>query len=78
MAKFHTRKCPACNGELVKSKFHKSGHTTYFWAKPWAKIFGATSKVYPWACMNCGRVLFYFEEKEFESIKHEYEYQKMR
>ncbi|MBI4722324.1 MAG: hypothetical protein HY769_04890 [Candidatus Stahlbacteria bacterium] len=73
------RKCPDCEGELVKSKTYAYGETAYFWQKPWGKpwfkfaAIGGNLKLFPWACMGCGRVFFYFDEKEFEVVKMEYQ-----
>ncbi len=82
MAKIFTKKCPDCDGKLVRSRGHSAGYAMYFWTKPWDKTFikGLTgnSKVYPWLCMNCGRVFLYVDEKEQESIKREYEKKKMK
>jgi len=72
---FH-RKCPLCGGDLVRSRSHASGYTTYFWKKPWRRglfDFGL-EKVFPWACMGCGVVLLYLERlpavvEEFRSLR---------
>ena len=73
------KKCPECEGELVKSKSHSYGHTIYFWQKPWAKFMELRTsyKVFPWACMGCGRVFFYLDDKEFEAVKMEYQKKKV-
>lgn len=78
------KKCPDCGGDLVRSETHKdeSGYTKYFWRKPFGKVRFTTikfnSKVYPWACMNCGRVFFYLDEKELEEVKREYEVERIK
>ena len=57
------RKCPFCGGDMLRSRSHKWGYTHYFWQKPWGRTFfgfGA-ERVYPWACMGCGVVLFYLD-----------------
>jgi len=79
MTKIVTKKCPDCGGELVKSGSYRSGYSHYFWSKPkpWSKFIENEISVYPWACMNCGRVFFYLNEKEYEKIKQEYEKRKM-
>lgn len=79
MTKIITKKCPDCGGELVKSKRHDMGEAKYFWAKPWStKLMEITNlRVFPWACMNCGRVFLYLDEKEYEKVKQEYERRKM-
>ncbi len=57
------RKCPLCGGDLLRSRSHTSGYTTYFWKKPWRRGFfdWGAERVYPWACMGCGVVLFYLD-----------------
>ena len=59
---FH-RKCPLCGGEMLRSRSHTSGYTSYFWKKPWKMGLFAwgVEKVFPWACMGCGVVLFYLD-----------------
>ena len=59
---FH-RKCPLCGGEMLRSRSNTSGYTSYFWKKPWKTgIFSwGVEKVFPWACMGCGVVLFYLD-----------------
>ncbi len=66
------RKCPHCGGDLLRSRSHQSGYTSYFWKKPWKSglfDFGV-ERMYPWACMSCGVVLFYLER--LPSIAEEY------
>ena len=82
MPEIITKKCPDCGGEIVKSRYYYStGHLQYeyFWAKPWAtKLVEVVNfKVFPWACMKCGRVFFYLEEKDSEQLKAEYDKQKV-
>ena len=36
MSSFH-RKCPLCGGDLLKSRSHTWGYTSYFWKKPWKR-----------------------------------------
>ena len=78
-----TKKCPECEGELVKSKAYAYGKTTYFWEKPWGKPWfkfagrGGNLNLFPWACMGCGREFFYLEDKEFEVVKMEYQKKKV-
>jgi hypothetical protein len=70
------RKCPFCGGDMLRSSTHQYGHTHYFWQKPWKRSFfglGA-ERVYPWACMGCGVVLFYLDRlpaiaEEFRSLR---------
>jgi hypothetical protein len=59
---FH-RKCPLCGGEMLRSRSNTSGYTSYFWKKPWKTgLFSwGVEKVFPWACMGCGVVLFYLD-----------------
>ena len=73
---FH-RRCPFCSGDMLLSQTHQSGYTHYFWQKPWKRSFlgfGA-ERVYPWACMGCGVVLFYLDRlpavaEEFRSLRN--------
>ena len=75
-AAFH-RRCPFCSGDMLRSQTHQSGYTHYFWKKPWKRSFlgfGA-ERVYPWACMGCGVVLFYLDRlpavaEEFRSLRN--------
>jgi hypothetical protein len=70
------RKCPFCGSDMLRSQTHQSGYTHYFWQKPWKRSFlglGA-ERVYPWACMGCGVVLFYLGRlpavaEEFRSLR---------
>jgi hypothetical protein len=57
------RKCPLCGGDMLRSRTSSSGYTSYFWKKPWRTgLFSwGVEKVYPWACMSCGVVLFYLD-----------------
>jgi DNA-directed RNA polymerase subunit RPC12/RpoP len=79
------KKCPHCGGDLIKSRSHHVGYTSYFWQKPWGKGLldklsssMKTSKVFPWACMECGRVFLYMDEGDHENVKKEYEREKYR
>ena len=57
---------------MLRSRSNTSGYTTYFWKKPWKTglfAWGA-EKVYPWACMGCGVVLFYLDR--LPSVAEEY------
>lgn len=47
----------------MRSRSNTSGYTSYFWKKPWKTgIFSwGVEKVFPWACMGCGVVLFYLD-----------------
>jgi len=81
MREIITKQCPDCKEDLIKSKSYTSGRTTYFWQKPWATGFfdmKRVLKIYPWACMNCGKVFFYLEDSERENIKREYETEKYK
>jgi hypothetical protein len=67
------RKCPLCSaGDLVRSRTSTSGYTSYFWKKPWKRgVLGwGAERIYPWACMGCGVVLFYLER--LPAIAEEY------
>jgi hypothetical protein len=66
------RKCPHCGGDLLRSRSHQSGYTSYFWKKPWKSGFFdfGVERMYPWACMRCGVVLFYLER--LPSIAEDY------
>ena len=66
------RKCPLCSGEMLRSRSNTSGYTSYFWKKPWKSGFFSwgVEKVYPWACMGCGVVLFYLDR--LPSVAEEY------
>ncbi|MDD2890155.1 MAG: hypothetical protein PHE49_05890 [bacterium] len=78
MAKFFIKKCPDCGDNLVKSKTNTCGYTTYFWAKPWGKFIGTTNEpIFPWLCMKCGRVFLYIDEKQLNTVKQEYEHEKL-
>jgi hypothetical protein len=68
---FH-RKCPLCGGEMLRSRSNTSGYTSYFWKKPWKTgLFSwGVEKVFPWACMGCGVVLFYLDR--LPSVAEEY------
>ena len=48
---------------MLRSRSSSSGYTSYFWKKPWRTGLFAwgVEKVYPWACMGCGVVLFYLD-----------------
>ena len=48
---------------MLRSRSNTSGYTSYFWKKPWKSgLFSwGVEKVYPWACMGCGVVLFYLD-----------------
>ncbi|HMA17837.1 MAG TPA: hypothetical protein VKS03_05305 [Thermoanaerobaculia bacterium] len=70
------RKCPFCGADMLRSQTHQSGYTHYFWQKPWKRsLFGlGAERVYPWACMGCGVVLFYLDRlpaiaEEFRSLR---------
>lgn len=57
-----TLKCPYCGGPLVRSKsWSTSGHFIS-WLKPWASWMKLSVPVWPWACMNCGRMTFYLKD----------------
>ncbi|MDD5528538.1 MAG: hypothetical protein PHX21_00745 [bacterium] len=78
MAKISIKKCPDCGGDLVKSNSPTNGYTTYFWAKPWSKFIGVNNEpIFPWLCMKCSRVFFYMDDKQFNTIKQEYEHEKL-
>lgn len=76
MSNFFHRNCPFCGGDMLRSRTAKYGNTQYFWQKPWKRSFlgiGA-ERVYPWACMGCGVVLFYLDRlpviaEEFRSLR---------
>jgi hypothetical protein len=60
MAEIVSRKCPLCGGNMLKSK----ATAGLVWVKPWAGVFDLSTfrtRALPWACMNCGVVLFYLE-----------------
>ena len=59
-------------GEMLRSRSNTSGYTSYFWKKPWKTgLFSwGVEKVYPWACMGGGVVLFYLER--LPSVAEEY------
>jgi hypothetical protein len=71
------RKCPFCGADMLRSRTHQYGDTHYFWQKPWRRSFfglGA-ERVFPWACMGCGVVLFYLDRlpavaEEFRSLRN--------
>lgn len=48
---------------MLRSRTHKYGYTYYFWQKPWRRsLFSmGAERVFPWACMGCGVVLFYLD-----------------
>jgi len=54
------RKCPLCGGELVRSRHP----TLRFWKRPWKRrlLDWGDPRVFSWACMGCGVVLFYLEK----------------
>jgi hypothetical protein len=77
MSSTFQRNCPFCGGIMLRSRTAEYGHVQYFWQKPWKRTFlglGA-ERVYPWACMGCGVVLFYLDRlpaiaEEFRSLRN--------
>ena len=61
----------------VKACLRSCSPSSPFWKKPWKRSFlgfGA-ERVYPWACMGCGVVLFYLDRlpavaEEFRSLRN--------
>lgn len=75
-----TKRCPDCGGDLIKSKSYHHHYAMYFWKKPWAGKLSlrGTVGVHPWACVGCGRIFLFMEEKDRKEIKEEYERSKIR
>jgi hypothetical protein len=60
MAEAFVRKCPFCQGDMLRSK--QPGHLVF--TPPWSGMFSLATlknRAYPWACMGCGVVLYYLE-----------------
>jgi hypothetical protein len=77
MSSSFRRKCPFCGGDLLRSRSHQWGYTSYFWKKPWKRAFfdWGEEKVFPWACMGCGVVLFYLDRlpqlaEEYRTVRN--------
>jgi hypothetical protein len=62
---------------MLRSRAHQYGYMQYFWQKPWKRSFlglGA-ERIYPWACMGCGVVLFDLDRlpavaEEYRALRH--------
>ena len=57
-------KCEKCGGPLVRSKSFSHQGNFMSWQKPWSSWLKMSVPIWMWACMKCGRVMFYLKESK--------------